>query len=160
MSTIYSYTSFLVFRKYSYTCLALKNNKGQQFSAQTKNLCLFRLFRHNMKTAVQSNVLCRLATYYIERLNTRLGIAAMWRCVTIASQSRGKNLIANRSTILRPITLQSAECKLIECKLMDCKLMDCKLMECKPTFISFRYCDFYVVYQNQHNLHKGRLLSG
>ena len=26
---------------------SLENNKGQQFSAQTKNLCLFRLFRRS-----------------------------------------------------------------------------------------------------------------
>ena len=31
------YKSFWVRRKYSYTCLALKNNQGQQFSEQTKN---------------------------------------------------------------------------------------------------------------------------
>jgi hypothetical protein len=46
------YKSFWVRRKYSYTCSALKNNQGQRFSALTKKLCLFRLFRHNMKTAV------------------------------------------------------------------------------------------------------------
>src|SRR5277367_3256063 len=46
------YTSFLVRRKYSYICSALKNNQEQQFSAQTKKLCLFRLFRHNLQRAV------------------------------------------------------------------------------------------------------------
>jgi hypothetical protein len=46
------YTSFLVRRKYSYTCSALKNNQRQQFSAQTKKPCLFRLFRHNLQKAV------------------------------------------------------------------------------------------------------------
>jgi hypothetical protein len=38
------YTSFLVSRKYSYICSALKNNQEHRFSAQTKNYAYFDYF--------------------------------------------------------------------------------------------------------------------
>jgi hypothetical protein len=66
------YTSLLVNIKYSYTCSALKNNQGRQFSAQTKKLCLFRLFGHNMNTTVSAKKILRFASHLLSPLVRRI----------------------------------------------------------------------------------------